>query len=164
MPHAPFVVREKDDVGRYRGHLPVSAAAWQGGHHRRSDCRIVAALGVGSGVGPIIPILRAAAFYELPGVCARIRGATAHEMAEKEAMASFSAPLNAAHLYLAAGFPLQALNPRQRQRLHLLDLPPSSTAPFRPICSGDVICGSAHGVNPGSVSVSRVTTTLFAPW
>ncbi|MBV8357173.1 MAG: hypothetical protein JO189_04445 [Deltaproteobacteria bacterium] len=63
-------------------------------------------------------------FYQVtPPVVAQFRGATAHEMAKKEARVSFIALLDAASRFLAAGHPLSMLNPWQAQRLNLLTLP-----------------------------------------
>jgi hypothetical protein len=61
---------------------------------------------------------------------ARFRNITAHEMAEREAKVSFSALLNAARRYQAAGLPLPALSPWQAQRLNLLVLPGKDPAPI----------------------------------
>jgi hypothetical protein len=68
-------------------------------------------------------------FYKVTPLVAKFRGVTAREMAQREARVSFSAFLNAARRYLAAGFPLQALSPWQAQRLNLLALPADKTAP-----------------------------------
>jgi hypothetical protein len=70
-------------------------------------------------------------FYEVtPPLVAQFRSTTAREMAEKEVRVSFSALLNAARRYLAAGFPLPKLSPRQAQRLNLLALPADKPAPL----------------------------------
>jgi len=66
-------------------------------------------------------------FYRVtPPIVAQFQGATAREMAQREASVSFCALLNAARRYLAAGFPLPTLSPWQAQRLSLLALPPSA--------------------------------------
>ncbi len=66
-------------------------------------------------------------FYRVtPPIVAQFQGATAREMAQREASVSFFALLNAARQYLAAGFPLPTLSPWQAQRLSLLALPPSA--------------------------------------
>ncbi|MBV8055813.1 MAG: hypothetical protein JO071_11290 [Deltaproteobacteria bacterium] len=70
-------------------------------------------------------------FYQVPPpLVAQFRGATAREMAEKEARVSFAALLNAARRYLAAGFPLPMLSLWQAQRLKLLTLPAETPASF----------------------------------
>jgi hypothetical protein len=63
-------------------------------------------------------------------MAARFRDVTAREMAAREAKVSFSALLNAARRYQAAGLPLPALSPWQAQRLNLLSLPAWNTAPL----------------------------------
>jgi hypothetical protein len=70
-------------------------------------------------------------FYpvKLPQVV-QLRGATVREMAVREARISFSALLNAARGYLAAGFPLSTLSPWRAQRLNLLALPAGEPAPL----------------------------------
>jgi hypothetical protein len=69
-------------------------------------------------------------FYEVPpALVAQFRGATAREMVQKEAKASFSTLLNAARRYVSEGFPLPMLNPWQAQRLNLLTLPANKPAP-----------------------------------
>jgi hypothetical protein len=70
-------------------------------------------------------------FYQvkLPLVV-QFRGATARDMAEREAEVSFSAMLNAARGYLATGLPLSTLSPWQAQRLNLLALPAGEPAPL----------------------------------
>ena len=66
-------------------------------------------------------------FYRVtPPIVAQFQGATAREMAQREASVSFSALLSAARQYLAAGLPLPTLSPWQAQRLSLLALPPSA--------------------------------------
>jgi hypothetical protein len=70
-------------------------------------------------------------FYPVTqAMAARFRDVTAREMAAREAEISFSALLNAARRYQAAGFPLPALSPWQAQRLNLLSLPAENTAPL----------------------------------
>ena len=70
-------------------------------------------------------------FYQVtPPLVAQFRGATAREMAEREARVSFITLLNAARRYLAAGFPLVILTPWQAQRLNLLTLPAETPAPL----------------------------------
>jgi hypothetical protein len=63
-------------------------------------------------------------FYEVtPAMVDQFRDATGRAMAKKEAELSFAVLLNAANEYLAAGFPLQTLDPWEAHRLRLLALP-----------------------------------------
>ena len=63
-------------------------------------------------------------FYEVTApIVAKFRDATARQMEEREASLSFSALLNAANRYLAAGFPIATIGPWKAQRLKLLALP-----------------------------------------
>jgi hypothetical protein len=73
----------------------------------------------------MVPLkIRGVLFYPVrPRMVAQFCGATALEMAGREARLWFSALLSAASRYLAAGFPLAALNPWQAQRLNFLALP-----------------------------------------
>ena len=69
-------------------------------------------------------------FYEVPPpLVAEFRGASALEMARREAKVSFAALLNAARRYVVEGFPLPMLNPWQAQRLNLLALPANKPPP-----------------------------------
>jgi hypothetical protein len=58
-----------------------------------------------------------------PAVLSSFRTATPHEMAQKQAAASFSAMVRAANEYLSRGYPLQKLSPWRARELNLLDLP-----------------------------------------
>jgi hypothetical protein len=63
-------------------------------------------------------------FYMVPtSVLVSFRSATAHQMAEKHAAASFAAMVTAASRYVDGGFPLAKLTPGEAQRLKLLTLP-----------------------------------------
>jgi hypothetical protein len=72
-------------------------------------------------------------FYKVPAdVLDRFKAATAHEMAEKYAAASFSTLIIAASKYVDGGFPLAKLGPQEAQRLNLLTLPESRPRPLSP--------------------------------
>jgi hypothetical protein len=69
-------------------------------------------------------------FYKVPEhVLVSFHNARAHEMAEKQATASFDALLIAASRYVDGGFPLGKLAPGETQRLKLLTLPQGEVPP-----------------------------------
>jgi hypothetical protein len=69
-------------------------------------------------------------FYTVPAsVLVSFRSATAHQMAEKYAAASFAAMVAAASRYVDGGFPLAKLTPGAAQRLKLLTLPTGQGSP-----------------------------------
>jgi hypothetical protein len=75
------------------------------------------------GVGGIL-------FYKVPTrVLTSFRNATVHQMAEKQAVASFGALVAAASRYIDGGFPLDKLSPGEARRLKLLSLPDSEFPP-----------------------------------
>ena len=70
-------------------------------------------------------------FYKVPSdVLDRFKAATAHEMAQKYAAASFATLIIAASKYVDGGFPLAKLGPQEAQHLNLLTLPESRPRPL----------------------------------
>jgi hypothetical protein len=108
----------------------------------------------------------------------QFRAGTARAMAQREASVSFSALLNAAGQYLAAGFPLRALSPGQAQRLNLLELPPSVTpmstnpywwrnlwlGPWGQSMVGIGITGDYESLRPLVDRYRGVATDIFFPF
>jgi hypothetical protein len=69
-------------------------------------------------------------FYKVPAALwASYGGATAHQMAQREAAVCFTALLTAANKYVERGLPLAKLFPAEARRLKLLSLPEGQTPP-----------------------------------
>jgi hypothetical protein len=86
-----------------------------------------------SEIGMISKATGGVLFYKVPSdVLDRFKAATAHEMAQKYAAASFATLIIAASKYVDGGFPLAKLGPQEAQHLNLLTLPESRPRPLSP--------------------------------